>query len=157
MDQSFSMQRDWGAMNDGESDEVKRIFLEGNPYFLALTVCVSMLHSGEGAWGWGGGLGGWGGGWGGGGVIRGGGGRGMWVDVGVGVAGMQALEGKWGAERSARAGPAASSSHLSSCPPPRPRPPASVFDMLAFKNDIGFWKNNKSMLGLSGGCLVLAV
>jgi hypothetical protein len=50
MDQSFSMQRDWGAMNDGESDEVKRIFLEGNPYFLALTICVSMLHSGEGAW-----------------------------------------------------------------------------------------------------------
>ena len=57
MDQSFSMQRDWGAMNDGESDEVKRIFLEGNPYFLALTVGVSMLHSGEGVrvacgWGW---------------------------------------------------------------------------------------------------------
>jgi hypothetical protein len=26
----------------------------------------------------------------------------------------------------------------------------AVFDMLAFKNDIGFWKNNKSMRGLSG-------
>lgn len=26
--------------------------------------------------------------------------------------------------------------------------------MLAFKNDIGFWKNNKSMLGLSGGWVV---
>jgi hypothetical protein len=25
-----------------------------------------------------------------------------------------------------------------------------VFDMLAFKNDIGFWKDNKSMKGLSG-------
>ena len=25
----------------------------------------------------------------------------------------------------------------------------SVFDFLAFKNDIGFWKNNKSMEGLS--------
>ncbi len=25
----------------------------------------------------------------------------------------------------------------------------SVFDMLAFKNDIGFWKNKKSMEGLS--------
>ena len=25
----------------------------------------------------------------------------------------------------------------------------TVFDMLAFKNDIGFWKNNKSMEGLS--------
>ncbi len=30
----------------GESDEVKRIFLEGNPYFLALTMAVSLLHSG---------------------------------------------------------------------------------------------------------------
>jgi hypothetical protein len=49
MDQSFSMQRDWGAMSEGESDEVKRIFLEGNPLFLALTVAVSLLHSGEGA------------------------------------------------------------------------------------------------------------
>jgi hypothetical protein len=34
-------------MGDGESDEVKRIFLEGNPLFLALTMCVSLLHSGE--------------------------------------------------------------------------------------------------------------
>ncbi len=25
----------------------------------------------------------------------------------------------------------------------------TVFDLLAFKNDIGFWKNNKSMEGLS--------
>lgn len=24
MDQSFSMQKDWGAMGEGESDEVKR-------------------------------------------------------------------------------------------------------------------------------------
>lgn len=75
MDHSFSMQKDWGAMNDGESDEVKRVFLEGNPYFLALTMCVSLLHS--------------------------------------------------------------------------------VFDMLAFKNDIGFWKNNKSMLGLSARSIVI--
>lgn len=50
MDQSFSMQRDWGAMNDGESDDVKRIFLEGNPLLLAVTVVVSMLHSGA-CWG----------------------------------------------------------------------------------------------------------
>ena len=31
----------------------------------------------------------------------------------------------------------------------------TVFDMLAFRNDIGFWKNNKSMEGLSArrcGC-----
>ncbi|KAL4425896.1 hypothetical protein ABPG75_009912 [Micractinium tetrahymenae] len=75
MDHSFSMQRDWGAMSDGESDEVKRIFLEGNPYFLGLTMAVSMLHS--------------------------------------------------------------------------------VFDMLAFKNDIGFWKNNKSMKGLSARSILI--
>ena len=25
----------------------------------------------------------------------------------------------------------------------------TVFDMLAFRNDIGFWNNNKSMEGLS--------
>ncbi len=36
-------------------------------------------------------------------------------------------------------------------PPPPPLFPRAVFDMLAFKNDIGFWKNNKSMKGLSGG------
>jgi hypothetical protein len=46
MDNSFSMQREWGAMNDGESDDVKRIFLEGNPLLLAVTVVVSLLHSG---------------------------------------------------------------------------------------------------------------
>ncbi|KAL4445724.1 hypothetical protein ABPG77_008923 [Micractinium sp. CCAP 211/92] len=75
MDHSFSMQKSWGAMSDGESDEVKRIFLEGNPYFLALTMAVSLLHS--------------------------------------------------------------------------------VFDMLAFKNDIGFWKNNKSMKGLSARSVLI--
>ena len=131
MDNSFSMQRDWGAMSDGESDEVKRIFLEGNPLLLALTVCVSMLHSGAAA--------------------RGG------VCVRVWVC--------------ARVHACVQASTLSTlfafspvcCPPPPPPPPhtphhtththpapAAVFDMLAFKNDIGFWKNNKSMRGLSG-------
>ena len=56
-------------MGDGESDELKRILTEGNPYFLALTTLVSLLHS--------------------------------------------------------------------------------VFDMLAFKNDIGFWKGKKNVEGLS--------
>ena len=51
--------------------QVKRIFLEGNPYLLALTMAVSMLHS--------------------------------------------------------------------------------VFDFLAFKNDIGFWKDKKNVQGLSVG------
>jgi len=69
MDASFTMQQSWGAMNDGESDEFKRVLTEGNPYFLALTMCVSLLHS--------------------------------------------------------------------------------VFDALAFKNDIGFWKGKKDVAGLS--------
>ena len=56
-------------MADGESDEFKRVLIEGNPYFLGLTMFVSLLHS--------------------------------------------------------------------------------VFDMLAFKNDIGFWKNKKNVEGLS--------
>jgi hypothetical protein len=75
MEQSFSMQAQWGMSSGEESDEVKRIFLEGNPVFLALTMAVSMLHS--------------------------------------------------------------------------------VFDVLAFKNDIGFWKENKSMLGLSARTILI--
>lgn len=67
MEQSFSMQEQWGMSSSSEADEVKRIFLEGNPYFLGLTVFVSLLHS--------------------------------------------------------------------------------VFDVLAFKNDVAFWKENKSMKG----------
>lgn len=31
----------------------------------------------------------------------------------------------------------------------------TVFDLLAFKNDIGFWKNNKSMEGLSARTVVI--
>ncbi|KFM27526.1 Cleft lip and palate transmembrane protein 1 [Auxenochlorella protothecoides] len=58
-----------------EDGAVKRIFLEGNPFFLALTMAVSLLHS--------------------------------------------------------------------------------LFDMLAFKNDIGFWKNNKSMVGLSARTIMI--
>jgi hypothetical protein len=30
-----------------------------------------------------------------------------------------------------------------------------VFDFLAFKNDIGFWKDNKSMEGLSARSIVI--
>jgi hypothetical protein len=75
MEQSFSLQESWGMSSNSESDEVKRIFLEGNPYFLALTMFVSLLHS--------------------------------------------------------------------------------VFDMLAFKNDIGFWRDNKSMKGLSARTIII--
>ena len=33
----------------------------------------------------------------------------------------------------------------------------TVFDMLAFKNDISFWKNNKSMKGLSFRAMVINI
>ena len=56
-------------MGDGEKDEFKRVLLEGNPFFLGLTMVVSLLHT--------------------------------------------------------------------------------VFDALAFKNDIGFWRNKKNVEGLS--------
>ncbi|KAJ0266115.1 Transmembrane CLPTM1 family protein [Hirschfeldia incana] len=75
IEQSFQVHRSYGSMLDGESDELKRVFLEGNPYLLGVTMCVSMLHS--------------------------------------------------------------------------------VFDFLAFKNDIQFWNKNKSMEGLSAKSVVL--
>jgi hypothetical protein len=62
-------------MLEGEADEVKRVFLEGNPYLLAVTMAVSLLHT--------------------------------------------------------------------------------VFDFLAFKNDIQFWNKNKSMEGLSARSVVI--
>ena len=65
-----------GMMAEGESDEFKRVLLEGNPVLLAITFAVSLLHS--------------------------------------------------------------------------------VFDVLAFKNDIGFWRNKKSMEGLSARSIVIS-
>ena len=62
-------------MGEGESDEFKRVLLEGNPYFLGITFSVSLLHS--------------------------------------------------------------------------------VFDVLAFKNDIGFWKGKKNVEGLSVRTILL--
>jgi hypothetical protein len=75
IDQSFQLHKSYGSMMDGESDELKRVFLEGNPYLLGLTMCVSLLHT--------------------------------------------------------------------------------VFDFLAFKNDIQFWNKNKSMEGLSARSVVI--
>ncbi len=37
MEQSFAIQMNTGMMADNESDEVKRILLEGNPYLLVRT------------------------------------------------------------------------------------------------------------------------
>ncbi len=45
LQESFRLQQSWGAMNEGEPDDLKRILTEGNPYFLALTMCVSLAHS----------------------------------------------------------------------------------------------------------------
>ncbi|KAK6790454.1 hypothetical protein RDI58_014254 [Solanum bulbocastanum] len=75
MDQSFQIHRSYGSMLDGESDELKRVFLEGNPYLLGVTMIVSVMHS--------------------------------------------------------------------------------LFDFLAFKNDIQFWNKNKSMEGLSAKSVVV--
>ncbi|KAH1255257.1 CLPTM1-like membrane protein cnrB [Glycine max] len=76
IDQSFQIHRSYGSMLEGEADELKRVFLEGNPYLLAITMVVSLLHS--------------------------------------------------------------------------------VFDFLAFKNDIQFWNKNKSMEGLSAKTVVVS-
>lgn len=75
LEQSFKMQLNTGLSQEGESDELKRVLLEGNPVLLAVTFAVSLLHT--------------------------------------------------------------------------------VFDFLAFKNDIGFWKNNKSMEGLSARSVLI--
>ncbi|EOX92793.1 hypothetical protein QUC31_003819 [Theobroma cacao] len=76
IDQSFQIHRSYGSMLEGEADELKRVFLEGNPYLLVITMIVSLLHS--------------------------------------------------------------------------------VFDFLAFKNDIQFWNKNKSMEGLSAKSVVVS-
>ncbi|RYR44767.1 hypothetical protein Ahy_A08g041048 isoform C [Arachis hypogaea] len=76
IDQSFQIHRNYGSMLEGEADELKRVFLEGNPYLLGVTMIVSLLHS--------------------------------------------------------------------------------VFDFLAFKNDIQFWNKNKSMEGLSAKTVVVS-
>ncbi|KAK6125685.1 hypothetical protein DH2020_040577 [Rehmannia glutinosa] len=75
IDQSFQIHKSYGSMLDGEADELKRVFVEGNPYLLAITMVVSVLHS--------------------------------------------------------------------------------LFDFLAFKNDIQFWNKNKSMEGLSAKSVVV--
>ncbi len=42
MEQSFGMQIKMGMAQDGESDELKRVFLEGNPYLL-VGRCVNAI------------------------------------------------------------------------------------------------------------------
>ncbi|KAL6583490.1 hypothetical protein OROMI_005568 [Orobanche minor] len=50
IDQSFQIHRNYGSMLEGEADQLKafsevRVFLEGNPYLLAITMVVSLFHS----------------------------------------------------------------------------------------------------------------
>lgn len=75
VEESFKMQATMGLNSDEETDEFKKILVEGNPILLGITFVVSMLHS--------------------------------------------------------------------------------VFDFLAFKNDIGFWKENRSMEGLSARSILI--
>ena len=66
---TWQQQRDFGVSGANDADQMKKMFLEGNPVLLAVTAVVSLLHT--------------------------------------------------------------------------------LFDILAFKNDVSFWKSNKSMEGLS--------
>ena len=69
MEESWKMQSEWGAHAEGDTDEIKRLLAETDPWLLGLTVIISILHS--------------------------------------------------------------------------------VFDFLAFKNDISFWRSNESVEGIS--------
>ena len=75
--ESLRVQTEVMGQDPGEQDQVKRMFLETNPWLLATTIAVSLLHS--------------------------------------------------------------------------------LFDFLAFKNDITFWKNKKSMEGISFRSLILGI
>lgn len=75
MEKTWETHRRFGVSSERDSDDLKKIFLEGNPYLLAVTTVVSLLHT--------------------------------------------------------------------------------IFDFLAFKNDISFWKNRKSMEGLSSRSVVV--
>ncbi|KAI9144179.1 cleft lip and palate transmembrane protein 1-domain-containing protein [Paraphysoderma sedebokerense] len=45
MSESFNMQKSSFGASSSEIDEIKRMFVETNPYFLGLTMFVSLLHS----------------------------------------------------------------------------------------------------------------
>lgn len=75
MEQSWELQERLGLSTKSQSEELKRMFLETNPWFLGLTTAVSLLHT--------------------------------------------------------------------------------VFDMLAFRSDIGFWSKNESMKGLSARSILI--
>jgi hypothetical protein len=45
MQDSFKTQQQWGTQSVGEMDSFKRMLLDTNPYVLALTFVVTLLHS----------------------------------------------------------------------------------------------------------------
>ena len=45
MEQTWSTQRAFGAAGEHDADNMKRVFLEGNPTLLAVTTVVSLLHT----------------------------------------------------------------------------------------------------------------
>ncbi|CAE7362508.1 CLPTM1 [Symbiodinium sp. KB8] len=44
MDATWSAQADWGTHSEGESDMIKKLFLDSNPVLLGVTMLVSLLH-----------------------------------------------------------------------------------------------------------------
>jgi hypothetical protein len=126
IEQSFKMQVNTGLQQDGESDEFKRVLLEGNPYLLALTFTVSLLHRCE------------------------------LLCPSSGLSNHPGTLSKQPADVSHMpciTTPCFTASSMAD--PVLPAFPRSFFDFLAFKNDIGFWKDNKSMEGLSARSITL--
>jgi Cleft lip and palate transmembrane protein 1 (CLPTM1) len=121
-----SPQKSMGAMAEGDTDEFKRVLLEGNPFFLGLTFCVSLLHSvtslhltscGR---------------------LRDG-------DSHHGEASFVALRCVLQMENTHVGVGSNIIWQVALLGVHAPQ----VFDMLAFKNDIGFWKNKQNVEGLS--------
>ena len=45
MEQSWKQQESWGASSDRDTDELKRMLTDTDPWLLGLTMVVSILHS----------------------------------------------------------------------------------------------------------------
>jgi hypothetical protein len=129
MEQSFQMQVEYGVAGAGEGDEVKRIFLEGNPVLLAITM-VRFLSC-------------------------------LLNDVTMAACCLATypLEVHYHPTT-----PSSHRAHLTAPNTPQHPPTTpnqavsllhSVFDFLAFKNDVAFWKDNRSMEGLSARSILI--
>lgn len=136
MEQSFSMQINMGVANEGESDEIKRIFLEGNPVLLAIT----MVTRGCGRH-----------------MAR----ARLRCCHGCGCCGARQHR-VCSTERRARRAAGQRFQRLTRRARPHARGPLqvvsllhSVFDFMAFKNDVAFWKENRSMEGLSARSIMI--